>query len=264
MPAVFLAAWAAIPQVACAQTVHVSARSDLFDAGDPAPSPERGGLLPPEIPLPPRTIAVEFGPVTGAAAGGPAWPVVGPDGGTQTANGPHGTNVLSADGIAGLIAPRFGFLAGVFLAAETPPEGEEPPRLDFRDLGADFPSLAPAIAQTFFIGDGRTAAGAVQSFVVPRGATRLFLGYIDAFAFGWPDGRPPALYTDNSGSFTAEVRPIPACNADADLDGRVTVWDLLRYLGQFRSRDPEADRVPPATVDVADLLSFLRAYVAGC
>jgi hypothetical protein len=52
------------------------------------------------------------------------------------------------------------------------------------------------LKQPFFIGDGLTGTGtgAVQDFIVPSGATRLFLGTMDAF--GW---------FDNSGQFTVTV-----------------------------------------------------------
>jgi hypothetical protein len=48
----------------------------------------------------------------------------------------------------------------------------------------------------FFIGDGRTGSGtgAVQQFIVPAGATRLFLGTVDGF--GW---------NTNSGAFSVQV-----------------------------------------------------------
>ncbi|HEY3242752.1 MAG TPA: hypothetical protein VGM03_05305 [Phycisphaerae bacterium] len=41
--------------------------------------------------------------------------------------------------------------------------------------------VMPGLRQPFFIGDGLTGtgSGAVQQFLVPDGATRLFLGTID-------------------------------------------------------------------------------------
>ncbi len=62
----------------------------------------------------------------------------------------------------------------------------------------------------FYIGDGLIGdgSGAAQQFVVPAGATRLFLGIPDAPAFnGGPGG-----YGDNFGSFTASfvVTPEPS------------------------------------------------------
>ena len=62
--------------------------------------------------------------------------------------------------------------------------------------------LSPELAQTFFIGDGRTSTGRPQRFHPPTGATRLYLGLADAWSF---DG-PPGFYADNSGSFKVAVR----------------------------------------------------------
>jgi len=66
----------------------------------------------------------------------------------------------------------------------------------------DFASLSPALAQTFYIGDGRTATGRPQRFHPPTGATRLYFGVADAWAF---EG-PPGFFADNSGSFKVAVR----------------------------------------------------------
>src|SRR5262249_39942824 len=58
-----------------------------------------------------------------------------------------------------------------------------------------------ALNQTFFIGDGLTGtgSGSVQVFHVPDGATRLYLGFADAFFFQGD----PGYYDDNTGSLTA-------------------------------------------------------------
>lgn len=89
-------------------------------------------------------------------------------------------------------------LVGVFLDASLPTSSAAPTGLDFTGagLGTAFPTLSPALKQVFFIGDGRTGngSGSVQTFVVPAGATRLFLGTSDGF--GW---------FNNSGSFVVTV-----------------------------------------------------------
>jgi hypothetical protein len=43
----------------------------------------------------------------------------------------------------------------------------------------DFTSFSPQLKQPFFIGDGRRSDGTVQTFTVPSGATRLYLGVHD-------------------------------------------------------------------------------------
>lgn len=97
---------------------------------------------------------------------------------------------------------RVMFLAGVFLT-DAEPTAPAPVSLDFSStaLGRSFASLAPVLQQTFYIGDGLTAegTGSTQSFLVPDGATRLFLGIVDGSYFvGGPD-----YYDNNDGTFTA-------------------------------------------------------------
>jgi hypothetical protein len=75
--------------------------------------------------------------------------------------------------------------------------GPAPADLDFSTgAGTSFTTLSPALKQAFFIGGGLTGtgSGAVQTFVVPVGATRLFLGTSDGV--GW---------FNNSGSFSVTV-----------------------------------------------------------
>lgn len=157
---------------------------------------------------------IEFPSVTGSVKAGPGWPVVGPDGGSVGPGGTYGTNIFDFNGISGILANRFLFLAGVFLTDDAPLIDTAPVRLDFRSsaIGIDFQDLTPVIHQSFFIGDGRTSTGELQRFYVPEEATRLFLGFIDSDRFGWPDGgRLPSAYWDNTGSLQAalEVRSVP-------------------------------------------------------
>lgn len=97
---------------------------------------------------------------------------------------------------------RVMFLAGVFLT-DSVPIAPAPERLDFSStsLGRSFTQLSPLLHQTFYIGDGLTGegTGTVQNFMVPTGATRLFLGIVDGSYFvGGPD-----YYDNNQGTFTA-------------------------------------------------------------
>ncbi|MCW6508809.1 hypothetical protein [Lichenifustis flavocetrariae] len=102
-----------------------------------------------------------------------------------------------ANHIAGLTAPNDGFLAGVFLGSTI--SSTTPSALTF--TSTNFTSLAPELQQAFFIGDGLTGdgTGAVQTFYVPTGATRLVLGISDACGYHGS----PGCYSDNSGTFTA-------------------------------------------------------------
>ena len=137
-------------------------------------------------------------------------PPDGPDGETTwscaaspeaTSFAPDPLSITAVGSISGISsADGGGYLIGVFLA-DTVPAGPPPATLDFTG-GRDFDSLSPALAQTFFIGDGRTATGKPQRFHVPTGATRLYFGLGDAW---WFQG-PPGFYADNSGSFKVAVR----------------------------------------------------------
>ena len=77
---------------------------------------------------------------------------------------------------------------GVFETATGPAGGPPPATLDFTVIGTSFASLSPALNQVFYIGDGLTGdgSGSVQQFIVPLGATRLYLGCADAGGYNGP------------------------------------------------------------------------------
>ena len=111
---------------------------------------------------------------------------------------------------------RVMFLAGVFLTDDEP-TAPAPASLDFSStaLGRSFSELSPQLQQTFYIGDGLTGegTGSAQTFWVPDGATRLFLGIVDgAYFVGGPD-----YYDNNDGSFSAtfEVTTVPEIDPTA-------------------------------------------------
>jgi hypothetical protein len=136
-------------------------------------------------------------------------PPEGPDGETTwscaaspeaTSFAPKPLSITAVGSISGISsADGGGYLIGVFLADRVP-TGPPPATLDFTG-NRDFASLSPALAQTFFIGDGRTATGRPQRFNPPPGATRLYFGLADA----WKFQGPPGFYADNSGSFEVAV-----------------------------------------------------------
>ncbi len=86
------------------------------------------------------------------------------------------------NGIGDIRAP-FNSIIAVFLNDNVPnPADNYPARLDFNSTSKrDFASLSPQLRQPFFIGDGRTSSGEVQQFVVPAGATRMFIGTMDSY-----------------------------------------------------------------------------------
>jgi hypothetical protein len=130
---------------------------------------------------------------------------------------------------------RVMFLAGVFLT-DGQPTAPAPASLDFSStaLGRSFSFLAPELQQTFYIGDGLTGegSGAVQSFLVPDGATRLFLGIVDGGYFvGGPD-----YYNNNRGSFTADFEVVPEIDPDAFAGAASLLVATLALIERRRRR----------------------------
>jgi len=123
--------------------------------------------------------------------------------------GPDGSFIFttaSTNGISGATWPA-NSLVGVFLDNSQPDSTPAPADLNFGSgAGTAFLSLAPALKQVFFIGDGRTGTGSgpTQTFVIPTGATRLFVGAADGF--GW---------FNNVGSFSVTVAPAATPSAPA-------------------------------------------------
>lgn len=186
-----------------AQSVSVSGLCNSFGSGygdAPAPAGGGGGLPPIEIALNGNTSL--YISATGS---------VSPDG--VVFNGPDGVqwafgyanpnDILSHRSISGIVNNKNLFLAGVFLGSGVP--AIAPNRLDFTN-SMDFASITPELGQSFYIGDGfNQSTSLAQVFNAPVGATRLFLGFEDAFDFQGPAGS----YHDNAGSLQVIVQPAP-------------------------------------------------------
>ena len=131
---------------------------------------------------------------TGRVNKGPDWSFSGPDGDPAEI---AGKIVGGEHGMADLVAPK-NALIGVFLGPEDPDFSPTPDGLVFASPSSiEFLELQPDLKQPFFIGDGFTRFQEQQRFIVPEGATRLFLGTMDGV--GW---------YNNGGSFAVEVSPI--------------------------------------------------------
>jgi Flp pilus assembly protein TadG len=108
-------------------------------------------------------------------------------------------NGNSEHGIANVTAP-IAAVIGVFLGNSEPDSTSAPAALDFSTASSqDFATLSPLLKQPFFIGDGLRADGVtLQGFVVPAGATRLYVGCMDF-----------QEWSDNSGTMSTTVTTTP-------------------------------------------------------
>jgi hypothetical protein len=160
--------------------VVVPGRSNPYLAGmPPGTSARYTDHAPRESPvLVPLTLAgataVSF-EATGAVSHGPMWPLEGPEGSREMAD--HTDHGDSEHGISGVHAPMESLL-GVFLSDERPDRSRAPRTLPFDRA---LTTLSPQLKQVFFIGSGRTGSGETRRYLVPPGATRLFLGTTDGY-----------------------------------------------------------------------------------
>ena len=175
----------------------VLATSNIFGAGHavaPAPADGGPGSVPPVWEVPDGAMHMVVTEAVGTVAPVPSASGNGPEG-SGTSLG-LSTDINSYGGISGIVdRTNAMFLVGVFLDDEEPMEGDHPERLGFTDK-EDFTELAPLIGQTFFIGNGQG-----KTFVIPEGATRLFLGFADAFDMHGD----PGWYGNNSGQLAVTV-----------------------------------------------------------
>jgi len=200
----------------------VSATTNIFIAGQDSTGINTGGGLFPAVAQtfvagPGQT--VQFAVTTSALTCGPAVPCTSAGTGDGAAlifpvGPPNGTDItaLGTNGISGIIfTGREMFLVGVFLDSSTP-SGPGPFTPTFVSTGGTFNAdtdtsfAAFFTGQVFLIGDGRTglnnSGGILQTWAVPTNATRLFLGFADAFGnFVGPWG----AYDDNTGSLNVTV-----------------------------------------------------------
>jgi hypothetical protein len=202
--AVALALACAFPALAAADTPFtIDSQANPWGAGHASTSGVGGGSLPVEVDLPGGTNRViSFPSVTGSVSCNGSDPAVGPDGGAGC--GEDSTDLSGVGGIAGIASAHGMYLTGVFVGSGEPAD-PQPARLTFPDdASEDFSQLSPGLAQPFFIGDGQSSSG-TQSFRVPDGANRLYLGIDDGCGSSAYHGAP-GCFTDNTGSFDATVR----------------------------------------------------------
>lgn len=179
--------------------VSVPGAANLMGAGhtvlppDPA-GPGHEGIFPVLVSLPAgtgrsMTLTNASGLINIDAFG--TFPPVGADGFVFSAS------PLTGPAVGGLSLPttdRHAFLAGVFLGAAEP-AAPAPPPFALSATASTINGLT--LGQVFFIGDGLDGAiyntGDLQTFRIPDGATRLFLGFLEID------------YADNTGAITGTL-----------------------------------------------------------
>ena len=100
----------------------------------------------------------------------------------------------NANGMSNVRAP-IGAVMAVFLSDAAPNSTSAPSNLDFGTAASrDYVSVSPLLKQVFFVGDGKRTSGEAQSIVIPAGATRVFVGMMDAWQ-----------WNDNVGNFQTNL-----------------------------------------------------------
>ena len=202
--------------------VRVSAQANPYLAGMPGGARVSwGDSAPRQSPLQvPVSLegatAVTFA-ATGAASHGPqpCPPYCSPPEGRELTDHQYG----SEDGISDVRAP-YESLLGVFLDDQPPDRSKAPHRLDFGRIGLKFTTLSPELKQLFFIGGGKTRDGTARRYLVPKGASRLFLGIMDGYQ-----------WNNNTGSFlvtvTVEGAAVSSKMFSTDSDIAYAKWACL-------------------------------------
>jgi hypothetical protein len=191
-------------------TVNVPGTSDPWLAGMPNGSTasynpgsgEPGDVAPAQSPVLVNGISIVPGMIlmwsaTGLVGNFPTDPGVGPDGWIL---GPAYSHFTGAEnGISNILTP-VNSLLGVFLGPLEPDLNLPPPTdLNFSSSDLrDYLTLDPELQQVFFMGDGLTDGAIAQTIVAPAGATRLYLGTMDAYS-----------WNNNVGSFYVTISPVP-------------------------------------------------------
>ena len=167
---------------------------------------------------------------------------------------PHATG--AENGLSDIMAP-VNSLVGVFLGPDQPDQSPAPDALDFSTADSrDYASLAPALKQVFYIGDGMTSTGGRHHVTVPDGATRLFLGTMDGFA-----------WNNDAGAFSVQigVNGTPLDNSFPFLVPAISdPWLAGMPDGSTASMDDVAPAQSPAlipdlAVNAGNVLTFTAA-----
>ncbi len=218
-----IAAAIAVPS-ARATTINVTVpgTADIYLAGQPAGSTVEldTTVSNPAAPVPGLSLVagttLTFG-VTGST-----------DGAGCTSTVPDGCSLFTTGPFNGISAYNNGpaqALIGLFLDGNVP-AGTAPDGLASIDPTAS--SVSPGLSVVFFIGDGLTGngTGSTQTFVVPAGATRLFLGTSDGAGQSF----------NNSGSFSVAVTESSTVSATPEPATWSLIFPAAGVIGLLRRR----------------------------
>jgi Flp pilus assembly protein TadG len=183
----------AIASIGTVNSQTVPATASPWLAGMP-----NGSIVPAADGNPTPADAPNNSPIDFPVTGGTTIRFTSTNGDTSWDNAGDGVTSASPDGdptfIAGQ-APCNGInttyaplnaMMGIFLDNNAPNTTAMAGTLDFSTAASrDFTTLSPQLKQVFFIGDGLTSGGQLQSFVAPPGATRLFVGTSDMYGWWW-------------------------------------------------------------------------------
>ena len=141
-----------------------------------------------------------FTKVSGGVTNDPSIPQDSADGDATQLHSHNDDDPMNEPGVQngiGNVTMPINALLGVFLTNNSPDTQPAPTvaRNYSTQAERDQPNFSDIqLQQPFFIGDGQTSAATVQTFVVPAGATRLYLGTMDGHQ-----------WNNNSGSFSATI-----------------------------------------------------------
>jgi hypothetical protein len=111
-------------------------------------------------------------------------------------------------------------------------------------------------------GDG--TLDAPHGTFLPNWPERLAMADLDG------DGRADAIVGEDSTTpprlrvFSGRGPCAPACRADLDGDGELTIFDFLAFQNLFDAGDPIADFDGDGALTIFDFLAFQNAFDAGC
>ena len=238
--------------------LSVPGNSNPFLAGQPDGAATKSDSAPNESPV--EALAVTPGDILiFGATGGTSYQGGNPFSPTDGSSFFPSASALGTAGYTTTITegPRLGTglpintLVGVFLSDNVPVD-PAPDSLVYED-GLDFELLTPGLRQIFYIGDGLTGnqEGIRQQFIVPEGATRLFLGSTDGF--GW---------FNNSGQFFVDICRLQNGSTGTVLGPTSIRFDQKNYeaeQGAAVSGSIQVDPLPPGGLYSQGMMITLRS-----